>query len=162
MWMLPYRFFLHKVCDLVRRGQIINHLWQVWVHWNYKLGWAYIHKSYSQINLGIPHIFIYSRYQQCKSPMGRKYLFFFPPFSSYLPVHPAFVHFPFLHSICLKLYYFLLAEKSRNTASNIPQMIRSGFLTLHLTTLDERRRKWSSPNQQQGVIMAPFTVLSDD
>lgn len=59
-----------------------------------------------------------------------------PPF-----LVPNFVHFPFLHFIYLKLDYFLFAEKSRSTASNIPQMIRSGFLTLHLTTLDERRRK---------------------
>lgn len=83
--------------------------------------------------------------------MGNKYLV--PPLprlSSCLLVHHTFVHFPFLHSICLNLDYFLYAEKSRNTASNIPQMIRSGFLTFHLTTLDEMREEMNLSKSAAG------------
>lgn len=72
---------------------------------------------------------------------------FFPHLVTHHTMHPTFFNFPFLHpsSICLNLDCFLFAGKLRNTASNTPQMLKSGFLlnllTLHLTTLDERREE---------------------
>lgn len=162
MWMLHYRFFLHKVCDLVRHGQVINHLWQAWVHWNYKLDWAYGHKSCSQIHLGIPHAFIYSGCQQCKSSMGSKYLFF-PPLSGYPPYTSASQLCPlsFIPSAWIQIV-FSLQESPEILQVIFDKCLKAAsFWIFLLYTWPHSMKggsKWSSPNQQQGVIMAPFTV----
>lgn len=92
-------------------------------------------------------MFLYIQDVGSANPRWEVSICFFPPFlvTHHTLVHPNFVRLPFLHSICLNPDCFLFAGKSRNTASNISQMLKSGFrlnlLTLHLTTLDERREQ---------------------